>query len=119
MEKYVDGFLIPVPKANVEAYLQMAEKAGQVWKEYGALEYVECMADDVKPGELTSFPQSVLLKADEVVFFSWIVYKSREHRDSVLARVMEDPRIKDMDPSMMPFDSKRMMWGGFRPLINL
>jgi uncharacterized protein YbaA (DUF1428 family) len=119
MTRYVDGFVLAVPKARLDDYRKLAEDAGKVWMEYGALEYRECVADDVKPGELTSFPQAVQLKDDELVVFSWIVYESREHRDSVNAKVMEDPRIKDMDPKNMPFDSTRMFWGGFKTLVAL
>jgi uncharacterized protein YbaA (DUF1428 family) len=116
---YVDGFVVPVPKKNMEAYKELASKAGAIWREYGALEYHECIADDVKSGEVTSFPQSVLLKEDETVVFSWIVYKSRAHRDEVNAKVMSDPRMKDMDPSKLPFDGKRMFFGGFESLVDL
>jgi uncharacterized protein YbaA (DUF1428 family) len=116
--KYVDGFVLPVPKENLQAYRRMALKAAKVWKEYGALEYIECVGDDVKPGKLTSFPQSVKLKPDEVVVFSWIVYKSRAHRDRVNKQVMADPRISAMDPKTMPFDSKRMIFGGFKTLVE-
>lgn len=98
MGKYVDGFVLPVPKDNVEAYRRMAEDAGKVWRKYGALEYIECVADDVKPGEITSFPQSVKLEPDETVVFAWIVYESREHRDRVNEQVMKDPRLANMDP---------------------
>ena len=120
MARYVDGFVVPVPTANLDAYLKMARKAGKVWKEYGALEYVECVGDDVKPGKVTSFPQAVKLKAGETVVFSWIVYKSRAHRDSVNAKVMKDPRLAPMmDPKTMPFDGKRMFWGGFKTLLEL
>jgi uncharacterized protein YbaA (DUF1428 family) len=120
MPRYVDGFVVPVPKNNLDAYRRMARKAGNIWKEYGALEYVECVADDVKPGKVTSFPQAVKLKADETVVFSWIVYKSRSHRDSVNAKVMKDPRLAPMmDPKAMPFDGKRMFWGGFKTLLEL
>ncbi len=119
MGKYVDGFLVPVPKANLEAYRRMAEEAGRVWREHGALEYIECVADDVKPGEVTSFPQSVKLEPDETVVFAWIVYESREHRDRVNEQVMKDPRIANFDPKSMPFDGKRMIWGGFKLLIEL
>src|SRR4030065_2645075 len=106
---YVDGFVLPVPTRNLAAYRKMAKKAGKVWREHGALEYKECAADDVKPGKLTSFPQSVKLKRGETVVFAWIVYKSRKHRDSVLKKVMRDPRITGMmDPKAMPFDSRRM-----------
>ena len=116
---YVDGFVLPVPKSNIEAYREMAQKAGAIWREYGALEYRECIADDVKPGKVTSFPQSVQLKDDETVVFAWIVYESRAHRDEVNAKVMNDPRFKDMDPKKMPFDGMRMFWGGFEPLVEL
>ena len=118
MAKYVDGFVLPVPKANLEAYRRMAEDAGKVWREYGALEYIECVADDVKPGEVTSFPQSVKLEPDETVVFAWIVYESRDHRDRVNEQVMKDPRIAEMDPRFMPFDGKRMVWGGFEVLVE-
>lgn len=117
MANYVDGFVLPIPKKNIEAYKKMAKKAGKIWMEHGALEYFECQGDDIKPGKLTSFPQSVKLKKDEVVFFSWIIYKSRSHRDKVLKKVMNDPRLAGMDPSMMPFDMKRMIYGGFKPLV--
>jgi uncharacterized protein YbaA (DUF1428 family) len=116
---YVDGFVLPVPKANVEAYRKIARRAGKVWMEYGALEYVECVADDVQPGKLTSFPQAVKLKPDEVVVFSWILYRSRAHRDKVNRQVMADPRIEAMGPGSMPFDGKRMFWGGFKPIVQM
>lgn len=117
---YVDGFLLPVPKKNLEAYRRMARKSGKVWREHGALDYVECVADDVKPGKWTSFPQAVKLKPGETVWFSWIVYKSRRHRDRVLAKVMKDKRIAPMmDPKKLPFDGRRMMWGGFRVVLDL
>jgi uncharacterized protein YbaA (DUF1428 family) len=116
---YVDGFVLPVPVKNLAAYRKLARKAGKIWKEYGALEYVECVADDVKPGKWTSFPQAVKLKADEVVVFSWIVYKSRAHRDKVNKLVMADPCLQSMDPKSMPFDGKRMFWGGFKPIVSL
>ncbi|HSV44638.1 MAG TPA: DUF1428 domain-containing protein [Ramlibacter sp.] len=120
MARYVDGFVVPVPSANLEAYRKMARKAGKIWKEYGALEYVECVADDVKPGKLTSFPQAVKLKPDEVVVFSWIVYSSRTQRDRINAKVMKDPRLADMmDPKTMPFDGKRMFWGGFKSIVEM
>jgi uncharacterized protein YbaA (DUF1428 family) len=120
MARYVDGFVLPVPKANLAAYRRMASKAGKIWREHGALEYVECVADDVKPGKLTSFPQSVKLKADETVIFAYVVYKSRAQRDRVNAKVMQDPRLKKMmDPKSMPFDGKRMFWGGFKSIVEL
>ncbi len=118
MAMYVDGFLLPVPRDNVDAYRRMARKAGKVWMEHGALSYVECVADDVKPGKWTSFPQAVKLKPDEVVWFSWITYKSRRHRDSVNRKVMADPRIQGMDPKSMPFDGRRLIWGGFTPQVQ-
>ena len=118
--RYVDGFVVPVPKKNMQAYRRMALKAGKVWREHGALEYVECAADDVKPGKLTSFPQSVKLKPGETVVFSWIVYKSRAHRDRVNAKVMKDPRLASMmNPKTMPFDGKRMFWGGFKVWVDV
>jgi uncharacterized protein YbaA (DUF1428 family) len=118
---YVDGFVLPVPRRKIAAYRKMAQKAGKVWKEHGAVAFMECAADDVKPGKLTSFPQSVKLKAGETVFFSWIVYKSRKHRDQVNKKVMADPRIKDgMGPAAdMPFDAKRMIYGGFKVMVSL
>ncbi len=117
---YADGFVLPVPLKNLPAYRKMAAKAGKVWREHGALEYRECVADDVKPGKLTSFPQSVKLKRGETVVFAWIVYESRKHRDQVLAKVMADPRLASMmDPKNMPFDLKRMFWGGFKVIVDL
>lgn len=117
---YVDGFVLPVPKKNIEAYRRMAKKAGKVWKEHGALEFRECIADDVKNGKWTSFPRSVKLKRGETVFFSYIVYKSRAHRDRVLAKVMKDKRLEGMmDPKALPFDGKRMIWGGFKTVVDL
>jgi uncharacterized protein YbaA (DUF1428 family) len=118
--RYVDGFVLPIPKKNLGAYRRLARKAGKIWMEYGALEYVECVADDVKPGKFTSFPQSVKLKPGEVVWFSWIIYQSRKHRDQVNAKVMKDPRLAaTMDPKAMPFDIKRMIYGGFRSMVDL
>jgi uncharacterized protein YbaA (DUF1428 family) len=119
MSNYVDGFVVPVPRKNLPAYRRMASLAGKVWREHGALEYIECVADDVKPGKYTSFPQSVKLKRGETVVFSWIVYKSRKHRDSVNAKVMKDPRIAPMmDVKALPFDGKRMFWGGFKVMLD-
>ena len=118
--RYVDGFVLPVPKRKVEAYRRMAQKAGKVWREHGALEVVESVADDVKPGKWTSFPQAVKLKPGETVVFSYIVYKSRAQRDRVNAKVMKDPRITGMGSMKdMPFDAKRMFWGGFKVLVDL
>lgn len=117
---YVDGFVLPVPKRNAAAYRRLARKAGKIWLEYGALEYRECVADDVKPGKTTSFPQSVKLKPGEVVWFSWIVYKSRKDRDRINAKVMKDPRLAKMGgPESMPFDMKRMIYGGFKVSVSL
>ena len=116
---YVDGFVLPVPKKKIGAYRAMAKKAGKVWREHGALEFRECVADDVKPGKLTSFPQSVKLKPSETVMFSYIVYRSRAHRDKVNAKVMKDPRIaKMMDMRNAPFDGKRMIYGGFNVIVD-
>ena len=120
MAHYVDGFVVPVPSKNMDAYGRMARKAGKIWREHGALEYRECVADDASPGKLTSFPQSVKLKPDEIVVFSWIVYKSRKDRDRIMALVMKDPRLASMmDPKAMPFDGKRMIFGGFKTLVEL
>jgi uncharacterized protein YbaA (DUF1428 family) len=116
---YVDGFIVPVPKKNLDDYRRLAKKAGKVWREYGALGFRECVADDVKVGKWTSFPQSVKLKPNETVVFSYITYKSRAHRDRVNAKVMKDPRLaKMMDPKAMPFDGKRMIYGGFKVLLD-
>ena len=117
---YVDGFVVPVPKAKLGDYRKLARKAGKVWKDHGALDYVECVADDVKPGKRTSFPQSVKLKPDETVVFSWIVFKSRADRNRINKLVMADPRLeKMMDPKAMPFDMKRMFFGGFKTMVEL
>lgn len=115
---YVDGFVLAVPTDKLEEYWQMARKAGAIWKEYGALSYVECVADDVPYGELTSFPRAVQAKEGETVVFSWIVYENREARDAINKQVMADPRL-DMDPAAMPFDGKRMIFGGFRTIVQL
>ena len=120
MAHYVDGFVVPVPKRKLQAYLKLARKAGKIWREHGALEYRECAADDVKPGKHTSFPQSVKLKPGETVVFSWVIYKSRKQRDRINAKVMKDPRLADMmDPKKLPFDGKRMFWGGFKTIVEL
>ena len=117
---YVDGMVTPVPKAKLAEYRKMSRLCGKVWKEHGALEYVECVADDVKPGKTTSFPQAVKLKDGEVVMFSWIVYRNRRDRDRINKLVMADPRLAAMmDPKKMPFDAKRMFWGGFKQMIVL
>jgi uncharacterized protein YbaA (DUF1428 family) len=116
---YVDGFVLPIPRKKLAEYRRMSQKCQKVWREYGALDYKECVADDVKRGKLTSFPQSVKLKAGEVVVFSWILYKSRAHRDRVNAKVMKDKRLASfMDPSTLPFDGSRMFWGGFKVFIG-
>ena len=116
---YVDGFVLPLPKANIERYREMANLCATVWREHGALEYRECIADDVKPGKLTSFPQSVNLQEDETVVLAWIVYESREKRDEVNEKVMKDPRLAPMmSPEGLPFDGKRMFFGGFEMLID-
>lgn len=116
---YVDGFVVPVPKRNLKAYRRLATQAGKIWREHGALDYWECVADDVKPGKLTSFPQSVKLKPGETVLFSWIVFKSRAHRDNVNAKVIADPRLKMLDSRAAPFDGRRMIYGGFKSLVRL
>jgi uncharacterized protein YbaA (DUF1428 family) len=117
--KYVDGFVVPVPKKKLADYRRMAQKAGKVWREHGALEFYECVADDVKWGKRTSFPRSVKLKRSETVFFSYIVYKSRKDRDRVNAKVMKDPRLKAMGGiGDMPFDAKRMIFGGFKVFVS-
>ena len=117
--RYVDGFVVPVPRKNMKAYRAMAVKAAKVWREHGALEVTECVADDVKKGKWTSFPRSVKLKPREVVVFSWITYKSRKDRDRILKKVMKDPRLaKMMDPAAMPFDGKRMIYGGFKTMVE-
>jgi uncharacterized protein YbaA (DUF1428 family) len=117
---YVDGFIVPVPRRKLDAYRSMARKAGKIWREHGALEFRECAADDVKPGKVTSFPQSVKLKPGEIVMFSWIVFKSRTDRDRVNKKVMKDKRLANMmDPKAMPFDAKRMIYGGFKVMVDL
>ena len=117
--RYVDGFVLPVPRRKLAAYRRMAKYAGKIWMEYGALQYVETVADDVKPGKLTSFPQSVKLRKGEVVVFSFVTYKSRKQRDRIMAKIMKEPRFeKYMDPKNMPFDGKRMFWGGFKTIVE-
>jgi len=117
---YVDGFVLPLPKRNLKTYRRLSTKAGKIWREHGAVDYWECVADDVKPGKLTSFPRSVKLKSGETVLFSWIVFKSRAHRDQVTAKVMTDPRLADMmDGKVAPFDAQRMIYGGFKALVRL
>ncbi len=117
--RYVDGFIVPVPKRKLDTYRAMSRKAGKVWREYGALEYYECVADDVKKGKTTSFPQSVKLKPGETVVFAYIVYKSRANRDSVLKKVLKDPRLANMMAAKgMPFDARRMIYVGFKVFVN-
>jgi uncharacterized protein YbaA (DUF1428 family) len=116
---YVDGFIVPVPKKQLSAYRRMARLAGKVWREHGALEFRECVADDVKIGKWTSFPRSVKLERGETVVFSWIGYRSRAHRDRVNAKVMKDKRIAAMmNTKSVPFDAKRMIYGGFKVLVD-
>lgn len=118
--QYVDGFVVPIPKRKLQAYRRMSQKAGKIWREYGALDYRECIADDVAMGKVTSFPRSVKLKPGETVGFSWIVYKSRTQRDRINAKVMADPRLKSMmNPKTLPFDGRRMFYGGFTTLVHL
>lgn len=121
MAHYVDGFVLAVPKANVERYRQIAEQCGHIWREHGALEYWECVADDVQPGKVTSFPQAVQLKDDETVVFAWILFESREERDRINAAVMADPRMNEFmkGPEDAPFDMSRMIYGGFKPIVEL
>ena len=117
---YVDGFVVAVKKDQVEQYKDMSTTCGNIWREHGALEFRECMGDDVKPGKLTSFPQSVMLEEGEVVFFSWIVYESRARRDEINDKVMKDPRMEQfMKPENMPFDGKRMIYGGFEMVVDV
>jgi uncharacterized protein YbaA (DUF1428 family) len=119
MAHYVDGFVLPVPKRNVDAYRRIARKAGKIWREHGALQYRECAGDDVPEGKVTSFPRSVKLKPDETVVFAWIVFRSRAHRDRVNAKVLKDPRLADtMGAQAMPFDLKRMIYGGFNVIVD-
>ena len=120
MGLYVDGFVLAVPKRNLDAYRRLARKAGKIWREHGALEYRECVAEDVQAGEVTSFPRSVQVKRGETVVFAWTTFKSRAHRDRVNAKVMKDPRLADMmDPTAMPFDAERMIYGGFDVVVDL
>lgn len=116
---YVEGFVVPVKKQKLDEYREWSRKSGELWKRHGALEYVECLGDDVPPGKVTSFPQSVKLEDDEVVVFSWIVFKSKEDRDRIDKLVMEDPMMKNSDPKSWPFDGKRMFFGGFQPIVEL
>jgi uncharacterized protein YbaA (DUF1428 family) len=116
---YVDGFIVPVPKNKLRVYRGMARKAGKVWRDHGAIAFRETVADDVKVGKWTSFPRSVKLKRGETVVFSYIVYKSRKDRDRILAKVMKDKRLSNMmDPKSMPFDARRMIYGGFKTMVE-
>ena len=116
---YVDGYVLAVPEKNLADYRKMARKAGKIWKEYGALEYMETVEDDVKPGKHTSFPQAVKRKPGELVVFSWIIYKSKADAKRIMKKVMADPRLaKMMDPANMPFDMSRMAWAGFKPIVE-
>jgi uncharacterized protein YbaA (DUF1428 family) len=117
--KYVDGFVLPVPRKNLQAYRRIAQKAGKIWREHGALDYKECAGDDLDVKVGVPFPRTVKLKPGETVVFAWIVFTSRAHRDRVNAKVMKDPRMKDIcDPKDMPFDVKRMTYGGFKILVD-
>jgi uncharacterized protein YbaA (DUF1428 family) len=119
MAHYVDGYVVAVPKKKRAAYVSMARKCARIWREHGALEVRECWADDVKAGKVTSFPQAVKLKAGEAVVFSWIVYPTKAVRDRCNRKVMKDPRLADMmDPKSLPFDGKRMFWGGFKTIVE-
>ena len=115
---YVDGFVLAVPEDKIADYKKMARKGGKIWREHGALAYVECMGDDVPVGKLTSFTRAVKLKPGEIVVFSWIVYRSRADRDAINKKVFADPRLK-MDMAKMPFDAKRMIFGGFKTMIEM
>ena len=119
MARYVDGFVFAVHKDKVDEYRKIARKAGKVWKEHGALEYIECIGDDVPKGKVTDFPMCVKAKRNELVGFSWIVYKSRRHRDAVIKKVMADPRMAAYDPKDMPADMSRMIYGGFKAIVEL
>jgi len=120
MAGYVDGFVLPIPKKNTQVYRGIVRKAGKIWMEHGALSYRECIADDAPAGKRTSFPRSVKLKDDEAVWFSWIEFKSRKHRDQVNAKVMQDPRMAKMMSNLQdsPFDGKRMIFGGFKSMVD-
>jgi uncharacterized protein YbaA (DUF1428 family) len=119
MAHYVDGFVIPLPKKNLNAYRRLAQKAGEVWRDHGALDYKECIGDDLNVKMGLPFPRGIKAKSSEAVLFSYIVFKSRAHRDRVNAKVMKDPRLAEMmDPKAMPFDVKRMMYGGFKTIVE-
>ena len=116
---YVDGFLVAVPKKRINDYKKLSRLAGKIWREYGALDYKECVADDVSEGKITSFPRAVKRKSTETVIFAWITYKSRADRDRINKKVMADPRLKGLDPKSMPFDAKRMIYGGFKVIVDV
>lgn len=116
---YVDGFVVVVPKNKLQAYRRLAQKAGKIWREHGALEFRECVGDDLKVKGMVPFPRMAKAKSNELVMFSWIVYRSKAHRDRVNAKVMKDPRLADMGPNDVPFDCKRMAYGGFKVLVDL
>jgi len=117
--RYVDGYVLPVPRKNLQAYCRIARKAGKIWREHGALEVRECAGDDLDAKAMVPFPRRMKLKRGETVVFSWIVFKSRAHRDRVNAKVMKDPRLSNMDPKSMPFDCKRIVYGGFKVLVDV
>ncbi|MEQ8935689.1 MAG: DUF1428 domain-containing protein [Amphiplicatus sp.] len=114
---YVDGFILPIPEGNIDAYKKLSRKAGKIWMQHGALAYMEAVADDVPEGKTTDFYRAVKRKEGETVIFAYAVYKSRKHRDQVMKKVMSDPNLK-MDPAGMPFDGKRMFWGGFKTIVE-
>lgn len=116
--KYIDSFVLAVPTEKLDDYRKLAELTAQIWKDHGALEYVECVAEDVRPGKITSFPQAVQLQDGETVVFAWAAYRSRKHRDEVMAKVFADERMKQHSPATMPFDTMRMFWGGFKVLLD-
>lgn len=116
---YVDGFVLPVPRKNLAEYKRLAKLSAKVWTEHGAIDYVECTAEDVKPGKVTSFPKSVKLKKGEIVVFAWATYKSKAHRNAVMKKVFKDPRMAEMAVGDMPFDGMRMFWGGFKPVVKI
>ena len=119
MARYVDGFVLPIPRKNLAAYRRISRQAGKIWREFGALEYLECVGDDLKHKGVVPFPRLARVKAGETVVFSWILYRSKAHRDRVNAKVMKDPRMeKMMGPGSMPFDVKRMAFGGFKVLVD-
>ena len=115
---YVDGYVLPVPKNKIQAYRRLARQAADIWREHGALEYRECVGDDLEIEGMLSFPQGIQAQADESIIFAWIVFKSKAHRDRVNAKVMQDPRLAGMNPETMPFDCKRMLYGGFKTLVE-